>query len=333
VKQAASGLIALLLLCGCSGVQTPLDPAGDQAASIHTMWNVMLVVCSFFYALVIGGLLWAVVRRRREPVPEPQASAHDPGIERTLAVWTGLILAGLTLLISWSFFVDRSLAQTHDDQALHITVTGYQWWWRVEYQDGPVNQWFETANEIHLPAGRTARIKLESGDVIHSFWAPNLAGKMDLIPGRHNVLDITPRRIGVYRSQCAEFCGMQHAHMALPITVESPEAFKVWRAHQLQAAKAPTSQQEAFGKAVFETKACAFCHKIDGADAGGRTAPNLTHLASRPSLAADAIPYSRGALAGWISDPQGMKPGTKMPNVPLTSAESSAVVAYLDSLK
>lgn len=332
MKPVLAAALAAVLVSGCNEFQTPLRTAADQAGAIASVWNLMLAVTSFFYLLVIGFLILAIARRRRE-MEAPQATAHDRPLERSLAVWAGMIVAGLTLLIGWSFWVDRSLASTHDDQALHITVTGYQWWWRVEYQDGSNDKWFETANEIHLPAGETARIRLVSGDVIHSFWVPNLAGKMDMIPGRENVLDITPRTVGVYRGQCAEFCGLQHAHMALTVVVENPDAFNRWRNHQLRPAAAPATAKEAFGKTVFETRACALCHKITGADAGGRTAPNLTHLASRSHIAAGTMPMNRGSVAGWISDPQGIKPGTKMPNVPLTAAESDAVVAYLESLR
>lgn len=324
----------LPLLAGCSGVQTPLDPAADQAASIYSMWTLMLVVCSLFYLLVIGFLVWSVWRgRRAAPVEEPPASAHDPGLERGLAVWTGMILMGLTLLIAWSFFVDRGLASTRDDPALEVTLTGYQWWWRAEYQDPRPDKLFETANELHLPVGRTTRLTLRSSDVIHSFWVPNLAGKMDMIPGRENRLDITPRRIGVFRAQCAEFCGFQHAHMALTVVVESPADFAAWRAAQLQPAQVPTTAQLALGRSVLESNACAFCHKVDGTQAGGRTAPNLTHFASRPTIAAGTLPMTPENISRWVADPPGVKPGTKMPKVELSPAEHDAVVAYLGSLQ
>ena len=163
------GLLLALLVAGCSGVQTPLNPAGDQAQSIHSIWVLMLWVCSFFYLLVIGFLIAAVARRRRPPEGDPPPSVHDHGLERALAVWVAMIVAGLTLLISWSFIVDRSLASTRTDEVMEVTVTGYQWWWRVEYRDGRPDQIVETANEIHLPAGRTTRLVLRSGDVIHSF--------------------------------------------------------------------------------------------------------------------------------------------------------------------
>ena len=327
------GLLLALLVAGCSGVQTPLNPAGDQAQSIHSIWVLMLWVCSFFYLLVIGFLIAAVARRRRPPEGDPPPSVHDHGLERALAVWVAMIVAGLTLLISWSFIVDRSLASTRTDEVMEVTVTGYQWWWRVEYRDGRPDQIVETANEIHLPAGRTTRLVLRSGDVIHSFWVPNLAGKIDMIPGRDNVLDITPRREGVYRAQCAEFCGFQHAHMALIVTVESQAEFDAWRAAQLQPAMTPALPLAVRGKGVFESNACAFCHRIGGTQANGRTAPNLTHVASRPSIAAGMLETNPENISRWIADPPGVKPGTRMPKVPLTREEHEALVAYLSSLK
>ena len=327
------GLLLALLVAGCSGVQTPLNPAGDQAQSIHSIWVLMLWVCSFFYLLVIGFLIAAVARRRRPPEGDPPPSVHDHGLERALAIWAAMIVAGLTLLISWSFIVDRSLASTRTDDVMEVTVTGYQWWWRVEYRDGRPDQIVETANEIHLPAGRTTRLVLRSGDVIHSFWVPNLAGKIDMIPGRDNVLDITPRREGVYRGQCAEFCGFQHAHMALSVTVESQAEFDAWRAAQLQPAMTPALPLAVRGKGVFESNACAFCHRIGGTQANGRTAPNLTHVASRPSIAAGMLETNPENISRWIADPPGVKPGTRMPKVPLTREEHEALVAYMSSLK
>ena len=326
--------LLLVLLAGCSGVQTPLDPAGDQAASIHSIWVLMLWVCGFFYALVLGFLAWAAWRgRRRKPEGDPPVTVHDRRLERTLAIWVGMIVAGLTLLITWSFIVDRSLASTRDDEVMEVVVTGYQWWWRVEYLDGHPDQIVETANEIHLPADRTVRLVLRSGDVIHSFWVPNLAGKVDMIPGRDNVLDITPRREGVYRAQCAEFCGFQHAHMALSVTVESQAEFDAWRAAQLQPAMTPALPLAVRGKGVFESNACAFCHRIGGTQANGRTAPNLTHVASRPSIAAGMLETNPENISRWIADPPGVKPGVRMPKVPLRPEEHEAIVAYLGSLK
>lgn len=335
MKPARAAPLVLLLLGGCRGVQTALDPAGAEAGSIFSLWTLMLWVCGFMYLLVLGFLGWAIWRSRRPLglAAAPVTEAHDGGMERALAGWAGLIVVGLTVLVAASFLVDRSLASTPAGPPLKIKVTGYQWWWRVEYQDGPVDRWFETANELHLPRGRSAEITLTSNDVIHSFWVPNLSGKEDLIPGRTNVVRVTPRREGDLRGTCAEFCGFQHAHMALDVKVESPQAFEAWRNRQLALAPAPPHPLAAQGAAIFQQQECGMCHRISGTEANGRVGPDLTHLASRKTIAAGTLPYSVGNLAGWIANPQALKPGTKMPTVGLTAAEANALVAYLDTLK
>lgn len=327
------GLAALLTLSGCAGIQSALDPAGREAGHLFSLWNLMLVVCGVMYALVLGFLALAIWRRRRPLLAGPETQVDDKSLERVLVGWGVLIVAGLVVLVVASFAVDRALFAADMRNALKVKVTGNQWWWRIEYQDGPTDQWLETANELHLPAGRPVRLTLASNDVIHSFWTPNLNGKIDLVPGRENHLLITPHRVGEYRGQCAEFCGLQHAHMALAVTVETPARFEAWRARQLQPAPEPSTPETARGRAVFQNAACSNCHRIDGTQAAGRLAPNLTHVASRKMLAAGALTYSRGALQGWIANPKALKPGTTMPAVRLTSAELNALSAYLDTLK
>jgi cytochrome c oxidase subunit 2 len=330
---------AAALLCGCKGVQTMLDPAGEQARSIDVIWRAMLWVCGFMYLLVIVFLGWAIWRARRAPglaerVIEPATghTANEPALERTLGGWAALIVAGLTGLILLSFFVDRSLAG-HTRQPLDITVTANQWWWSVRYEDGPPDQYLSTANELHLPVDRPAHIKLVANDVIHSFWAPNLSGKQDLIPGRTNYLTVTPRRVGEFRAQCAEFCGLQHAHMALTLTVEKPGEFDRWRAQQLIPAAAPSTPDQMAGQQLFQSKACVLCHAISGTIANGVTAPDLTHIASRPTLAAGTLANNPANLKAWIDDPARFKPGVNMPKVPLSARELNQLVAYLEALK
>jgi cytochrome c oxidase subunit 2 len=238
----------------------------------------------------------------------------------------------LTVLIVASFMADRKLADARSAEALQVRVTGHQWWWRLEYRDPATGAWIETANELHLPVGRTIRIELGSADVIHSFWVPNVAGKMDLIPGRINVIDITPRRAGWFRGQCAEFCGVQHAHMAFDVKVETQAEFDAWLAHQASAAAPSQDPVLARGALVFDTK-CSACHVVRGARATGRAGPDLTHIGSRRSIAAGTLPFSRGGLQGWIAQPQALKPGTMMPAVSLEPADADAVARYLESLK
>jgi cytochrome c oxidase subunit II len=216
---------------------------------------------------------------------------------------------------------------------LDIRVRGYQWWWEVTYLDAHPQQVFSTANEIHVPVGRPVHLKLAAADVIHSFWVPNLAGKQDLIPGRQNSLTFTASQVGVYRGQCAEFCGLQHAHMALLVIVDDNDAFERWRTQQLTASVPPRGRQQQTGKQLFESKACAACHTIQGSLASGSIGPDLTHLASRHYIAAGLLPTNRGTIAAWVADPQTLKPGSNMPQVPLTADELNALSAYLADLR
>ena len=333
-------LAAVVLASGmgsCRGLQTMLDPAADQARDIDAVWRAMLVVCGVMYVLVLGFLMWALWRaRRRSLAPEAPPmvghSAAEPRLERGLAGWAALIVAGLIGLITVSFLVDRSLAEVGPDP-VKVKVTAHQWWWQVEYQGLTPSQAVTTANELHLPLGRPAVVELQARDVIHSFWVPNLAGKVDLIPGRTNYVALTPRRQGSFRGQCAEFCGLQHAKMAFDVEVESPQAFDAWRSRQLTGAPPPAGPAEQHGQAVFNTKACALCHRVQGTEAGGTTGPDLTHLMGRRRIAAGALPNSRGALQAWVADPQGVKPGTTMPRVALTAGELNDVVSYLETLR
>jgi cytochrome c oxidase subunit 2 len=239
-----------------------------------------------------------------------------------------LIVIGLTVV---SFAGQRA---THGrDAPLTVRIIGHQWWWELHYfVDGEAPS-FVTANELRIPSGRDVVLKLESADVIHSFWAPNLAGKKDLIPGRVNELKIHAAREGVYRAQCAEFCGLQHAHMGLDVIVENDARFEDWRIRQTELAHAPQTAKQLFGQQIFLTRACFMCHAVRGTEARGFAGPDLTHFASRRTLAASVLLRTRGATAGWIADPQGVKPGAKMPHLPLTPEELNAVVAYLESLE
>jgi cytochrome c oxidase subunit 2 len=335
----ARSLLALGLaaaLTGCSGIQSALDPAADQAAHIRDVWTLMLWVCGAMYALVLAFLAAALWRARRAlpgpPVAEGHESVAERPMQRTLIGWTGLIVVGLLVLTLGSFLVDRELARVDTAEAVRIKVTGAQWWWKAEYDDPvPANR-LTTANELRLPAGRPAIVELHADDVIHSFWIPNLAGKTDLIPGRTNTLTLNPRRVGLYRGQCAEFCGLQHSQMALDARVDTPEGYEAWRKAQLAPARPPSTPQQVRGQAVFLATACAGCHQIKGTPAAGQTGPDLTHVASRRSLAAGALANDAQRLFAWLHDPQAVKPGNHMPQVKLSSADLNALVAYLGSL-
>ena len=335
-RASLPALGALLLLAGCNRVQSALDPAADQSRSIHGMLLLMLWVCGIMYLLVLAFLAWALWRARgklgRLAVGDAEAETDDRGIERAMGGWTVLVVAGLLLLITGSFLVDRSLAKA-GPEPIRVKVTAQQWWWNVEYEDPDPSQRVTTANELHLPVNRPAEITLESTDVIHSFWVPSLHGKEDLIPGRTNQIQITPRRVGDYRGQCAEFCGLQHANMAIDVVVDTPVGFDAWKVRQRREAPPPMTAEQQRGQQIVVSGACSLCHTVQGTTAAGRTGPDLTHVASRKTIAAGALPYSKAALAGWIADPQGVKPGANMPIVGLKPADLQAVVAYLDTLK
>jgi cytochrome c oxidase subunit 2 len=329
-------LVLPILLAGCSGVQSALDPAADQAADTLDIWRLMLWICGIMYALVLVFLGWALWRARSAlagpPIAEGHESAAERPMQRALAGWTGLIVVGLLVLAAGSFLVDRRLAVASTADPVRIKITGAQWWWKVEYLDRSADQQVVTANELRLPVGRPAVIELHSDDVIHSFWIPNLAGKQDLIPGRTNRLVINPRREGLFRGQCAEFCGLQHAQMALDATVVSPAAFESWKQAQLKPAEPPQGDRLQHGRQVFMNSACASCHQITGTDAAGQNGPDLTHLASRRHLAAGALPVDQPSLIAWLHDTQTVKPGNRMPVVPLSRSQLEDLVAYLGSL-
>lgn len=325
-----------LLLAACNTYQNAMGGDGSGSAHFASLFKIFLVVTGIAYALVIAFLMAALLRRRPDRTHAVESGTHHethPGLGPALVGWTAFVLIGLTVLSFASFLTDRSDAQPPREPQVSLKVTGKQWWWDIEYQGSTPDLNLRTANEIHLPVGVPVRIRLESPDVIHSFWVPNLAGKQDLIPGRVNDIEFTPRKIGLFRGQCAEFCGTQHANMAMVVQVESKDDFRRWWAAQLQQAQPPRTPEAQAGYQFFTTHQCSSCHAISGTDAGGRLGPDLTHVASRRIIAAGALPMSEGNLYGWVADPQSQKPGTKMPRIPMNSQQLHSVVAYLKDLK
>jgi cytochrome c oxidase subunit II len=214
-----------------------------------------------------------------------------------------------------------------------VKITGSQWWWEIEYVDSASSRRLVTANELHIPVGAPIRIELAARDVIHSFWVPRLHGKLDMVPGHRNVMWLRADSAGVYRGQCAEFCGHQHAKMALTVVAEPREAFDAWLNHQLQPAPPPATTDQIRGREVFESSTCLMCHTIRGTSAAASTGPDLTHLASRGTIAAGTLPNTRGNLGGWITDPHSIKPGVKMPANSLSPDDLHALLSYLESLR
>jgi len=329
-RAATAGLA--LAAAGCGRGFSAVDPAGPQAARIHGLTVLFTALGAAVFATVAGALLYAAWRGHRRV-----ENASGDREERRMAVWVASAVAGtvviLVTLLMLDFRVGRRMADFADPAAITIKVTGKQWWWDVEYEDPVASRRVHTANEIHIPVGRRVRLLVQSGDVIHSFWVPALHGKIDMIPGYSGTTYLRADRPGIYRGQCAEFCGLQHAHMALEVIAEPPEAFERWYQGQLRPAAPPADSVQARGQQVFLSRSCAMCHSIRGTDAGSRVGPELTHLASRRTLAAGTLPNRRGHLAGWVLDPQSVKPGARMPPNQLSAEELHALLAYLESLR
>jgi cytochrome c oxidase subunit 2 len=235
-----------------------------------------------------------------------------------------LILFGFLI---YDVAVGRQLTRGLGQEALQIRVIGHQWWWEVQYRDSIPNNWAITANEVHIPAGRPVALELLSTDVNHSFWPPTLSNKRDLIPGKDNSLWLQADTPGVYRGQCAEYCGAQHAKMGFLVIADRPDSFASWLARQRDTALTPTTALTRRGQEVFLASSCV------GTPAGSRIGPDLTHLASRKTIAAGTLPNTRGNLAGWIVNPQSIKPGTRMPPNQLDPDDLQALLAYLETLK
>ena len=283
-------------------------------------------------------LVAAVLRRRRGRLADAPQTEPERGRERRMsrAVVGGVAATVVILfaLLASSYLTGRGLyAVARGEGALTVKVTGHQWWWEVKYDNQNPSLIVTTANEIHIPVGRSVLFRLTSNDVIHSFWVPNLNGKTDLIPGHETLNWIRADRPGTYRGQCAEFCGYQHAHMAFTVVAQSPEEFKAWYDAQLQPARQPSTPDEARGLDVFLSSPCIMCHRIQGTEAGGNVGPDLTHVGSRLTLAAGTLENTRGHLAGWVVDSQKIKPGNRMPPVPFEPDDLQALLDYLQSLK
>jgi cytochrome c oxidase subunit II len=323
------GLLAGLVLFGCEGPQSALDPKGPLARQVFNLSTVMFVGGGLIFVLVLTALVGALVARRAEEVPRPER-----GKGRVVLVATATTVLLLVALLVYDFYVHRAIASPQGRGKATIEVVGHQWWWEVNYLDeqtGGVSA--RTANELHIPVGRRVLVNLKTRDVIHSFWVPHLQGKMDMIPGRTNQIALHAEQEGVYRGQCAEFCGLQHAKMSFYVVAESPERFRTWLERQREPAVMPDSEETRRGQEVFLTASCALCHAIRGTQAMASAGPDLTHFASRRSLGAATLPSNRGNLGGWILDPAHLKPGVFMTPSPLDGRSLNALLHYLEILE
>jgi cytochrome c oxidase subunit II len=332
----AGTLLVLACCCAPAAAETPLDylhGAGDKAYPVVALtWGVLII--SIAVVVIISLLLAGAIWRRPGIVAAPnQAVQIEPHGSALSWLWIGVGVSTLVLLFSivWTVVVLARVTSPGAAPALTIEVTGHQWWWQVRYLSNDVSQQFDTANEIHIPTGVPIRFKLIGADVIHSFWVPALAGKTDTIPGQTNETWLEASNPGIYRGQCTEYCGVQHAKMGLLVIAQVPRDFYAWRAHQLQSPAQPTNGNLWAGQANFNVY-CGSCHAVRGTDAGGSLGPDLSHLMQRQTIAAGVLSNTPDNLRKWIDDPQGIKPGNLMQKPEVSDAELNTIRAYLATL-
>ncbi len=320
----AAGLV-FLTACSTHGSPYMFDPKGPEAHRITSVWWLMFTLAAVVYVVVAGFIFVAAFRGRRSETGKPSRITDNGFI-----VVGGIAVPFVILMVlAWATVDATNHVRRPEKNPLKIEVVGKRWWWSVEYPD----QHFTTANEVHVPVGRPIELGLDAADVIHSFWVPQIGGKVDLIPGQHNVWRFKVDEPGTYRGQCAEYCGVQHAHMAFLVVAESPAAFDTWALRRENPPSGPTGQLEATGQMVFMRSPCAGCHTIRGTAATGTIGPDLTDVGSRKMLGAATVPNDEGHLAGWILDAQTIKPGALMPPISIEPRDLQALLAYLRSLK
>jgi cytochrome c oxidase subunit 2 len=326
-SEAHSAVAAAAALPLHPDIQSALAPSGAPAQAIATMIGVLGTGAAAIFLLVVAFVAYALLA-----APRRRAWLARTGF----VVAAGAVLPGtvLAVLLVYTLVAARPMVLAGSPPALRIEVVGEQWWWRVRYLGPDGMPLAATANELHIPVGRPVELALASADVIHSFWVPNLAGKLDMIPGRVNRLRVMAHKPGVSRGQCAEFCGGPHGQMALYVVAHAPAAFDRWLAAEREPAVAPLEPQRQAGAQLFLAHGCGVCHAVRGTEARGTRGPDLTHVAGRLSIGAGALPVNAAALASWIASSQHLKPGNLMPSFGmLPAAELQALAAYLDGLQ
>jgi cytochrome c oxidase subunit II len=332
--------VAVVWLAGCradwgpANRRTPsaLDVRGEGARLIADEWWFLFIAGSLIFLLVLSLLGFIIVRHRRNnrTLPEREVILNEPSRGLTWILVGGILLPIVVLSGVYGVTLRSLLGITDPDgeDTMVIEVIGHRWWWEVRYPD----EGFVTANQIVIPIDERVRIDLSTRDVIHSFWVPQLQHKMDMIPGQDNSLWIQADYPGVYRGLCAEYCGLQHAHMQFILIAMPEERYDAWLANERGPAVVPMDDLTRLGQEVFLSSSCVYCHQIRGTPAAGMVGPDLTHIAGRITIAAGTLENNRGNMGGWISDPQHIKPGALMPADSFTGEELQALLAYLDSL-
>jgi cytochrome c oxidase subunit II len=312
--------LVLLLLAGChrEHFQSMVHPKGPAASGIAGLWWFLFFLCSAIFAIVLvltALALWRGSGERRV----------GPALSMRFVVISGIVIPAVILVVLLFVSLGTQVSLQQSNPTTIIRVTGHQWWWEVRYPEHGL----VTANEIHIPVGEAIGLELDSGDVIHSFWVPNLAGKLDALPDHINRMTLQADEPGIYRGQCAEYCGTQHAQMAFHVVALPKEEFEEWLDEQRSPGVRPDASQAQRGFEVFSKAGCNQCHAVGGTAAKANIGPDLTNLRTRRSLAAGMLPNNRKNLAAWITDPQAVKPGNRMPHTELSKADLEALLEYL----
>jgi cytochrome c oxidase subunit II len=320
------GATLILLLCGCEGVQSALQPSGESARELAAFWWFMLWVLSAAFVVVMAALVYALYRT---PGPDSRIKAGH------FIIGGGVIFPGITIVVFFLLSLNLPwLTVPRDPEQPALMIIGHKFWWEVHYPGGEAGAPIISANEVRLPVGERVYVDVTTADVIHSFWIPRIGGKIDMIPGQINRISLKAEEAGVFRGQCYEFCGAQHANMAFSVVAMPPDEFAAWLANEARPAAVPDDPLLQQGQRAFISAGCGSCHRIRGTSADGHTAPDLTHIASRLTLAAGMFDNSPGNMAGWIVAAQQMKPGNRMPSFNgLDGPTLHALTAYLASLE
>ena len=319
-----TALAVALAACGTSETPSVLQPEGTSGQDILTLTIIMFAILSGVLLVVWGILTWVIVRYRNRPESEVSKTRGNTRIE---IIWTVIPAVIVAVLFALTLVTTGEI--TGAARTVTMTVTGHQWWWEGQYSGAR----FKVANEFHVPVDRTITADLLAADVIHSFWVPQMGGKVDMIPGKLNHVAFTPVKVGHYLGVCSEFCGSQHAHMRMLLFVDTSAQYAAWFANQDKRAATPTTPDGVAGAAAIGTLGCAGCHTIRGTPLRGTYGPDLTHLASRTTIAAVTLRNTPANLHRWIADPQAVKPGNHMPALPVPPQTLDQIVAYLSELR
>jgi cytochrome c oxidase subunit II len=332
------GLAPLLLVLsavifgGCDS-KTPniLDPAGPVAKTQSDLFWIILSIATVIFVIVTGVLVYSIIRFRDRPgAPEPRQTSGNTKLEIAWTIAPSLVLF-LVLIFTISYMYKLAQPAAASSSVVHVEAIGHQWWWEFHYTDAsPV---VVTGDELHVPVGTIVHVDLSSDNVIHSFWIPQLSGKTDVIPGHSNFLWFQADKVGQYRGECAEYCGVQHANMDFVVVADPPNQFQAWLTAQQASALAPVTAAQKAGQQNFLHLGCVACHTIAGLPANGKIGPNLTHFGGRLLIAGGVLSNTNQNLTTWLNDPQAVKPGNDMVIPHLSQQQVSDLVAYLESLK